>query len=126
MRLLREIYLEIRARLGDDVPIGVKLNCDDFSEDGFTVEEAAEVAGELSRLGVDFIEVSGGGYRRGGALLARGPARTTRRSPRRASPATARRIREATGSTPLALVDGFSSLAGMQAVVRAGSPTSSA
>ncbi len=62
MRLLREVYLELRARLGDDIVIGAKLNCDDFSESGFTVEESAEVAGELSRLGIDFIEVSGGGF----------------------------------------------------------------
>jgi len=53
MRLLREIYLELRARSATNVPIAVKLNCDDFSPDGFTVAEATAVAGELSRLGVD-------------------------------------------------------------------------
>ena len=37
MRLLREVYLELRARLGGDIVIGAKLNCDDFSESGFTV-----------------------------------------------------------------------------------------
>lgn len=118
-RLLREVYREIRSRLGDDVPVGVKLNCDDFSEDGFTVEEAAEVACELSRLGVDFIEVSGGGF---------GEEERFRARARASDPALAEAsfaghcatVRESTGSTPLALVDGFSSLAGMQAVVQSG------
>ena len=81
-RLLREVYLEIRSRLGDDVSVGVKLNCDDFSEDGFTVEEAAEVAGELSRLGVDFIEVSGGGFGEERTRF-RARARSSRPGPRR-------------------------------------------
>jgi len=119
MRLLREIYLEMRARLGDHVPIAVKLNCDDFSPDGFTVAEATAVAGELSRLGVDLIEVSGGGI---------GEEARLRTRARADDPALAEasfaghcaRIREATGSTPLALVDGLTSLAGMQAVVDQG------
>ncbi len=118
-RLLREVYLEIRSYLGDDVPVGVKLNCDDFSEDGFTVEEAAEVAGELARFGADFIEVSGGGF---------GEQARCRQRARANDPALAEvsfaghcaRIRQATGGTPLALVDGFSNLAAMQAVVQSG------
>ncbi len=118
-RLLREVYLEIRSRLGVDVPVGVKLNCDDFSEDGFTVEEAAEVAGELSRLGVGFIEVSGGGF---------GEEERYRQRARASDPSLAEAsfaghcatVRAATGTTPLALVDGFSSLAAMQAVVQSG------
>jgi len=118
-RLLREIYLEIRSRLGDDVPLGVKLNCDDFSEGGFTVEEAAEVAGELSRLDVDFIEVSGGGF----GEMERHRARARASDPALAEASFAGHcatIRKVTGSTPLALVDGFSSLTGMQAVVHRG------
>ena len=101
------------------MPVGVKLNCDDFSADGFTVEEAAEVAGELSRLGVDFIEVSGGGF----GEEARYRARARSSDPALAEASFAGHcatVREATGSTPLALVDGFSSLAAMQAVVQSG------
>jgi 2,4-dienoyl-CoA reductase-like NADH-dependent reductase (Old Yellow Enzyme family) len=118
-RLLREIFLEIRSRLGSDVPVGVKLNCDDFSDDGFTVEEAAETAGELSRLGVDFIEVSGGGF----GEEARHRARARSSDPALAEAGFAGHcatIRKVTGATPLALVDGLSSLAGMQAVVDSG------
>ena len=140
MRLLSEVYLELRTRLGDDAVIGMKLNCDDFSESGFTVDESALVAGELSRLGIDFIEVSGGGFGaearyQACARIQDDPAgrRTERPGPTRDAtlaeyPALAEagfaghcaRIREATGSTPLALVDGLRTLAGMQAVVDSG------
>ncbi len=126
MRLLREIYLELRGRLGEKVVIGVKLNCDDFSADGFTVEESAEVAAELSALGIDFIEVSGGGFGEDEALRAtRGRAAGSALA---AVPALGEAtfaghcatIRKATVGTPLALVDGLLSLAAMQAVVDQG------
>jgi len=136
MRLLCEVYLELRARLGADTPIGAKLNCDDFSESGFTIDESAEVAHELARLGIDFIEVSGGGFGMEAQYQARAratePALATHPALAEATlaahPALAEasfaghcaRIREATGSTPLALVDGLRSLAGMQAVVDSG------
>jgi 2,4-dienoyl-CoA reductase-like NADH-dependent reductase (Old Yellow Enzyme family) len=119
MRLLREICAEIRGRIGPEPVVGVKLNCDDFSEDGFTVEEAAEVARELAGLGVDFVEVSGGGV---------GSEERLRSRARSSDPALAEasfaghcaRIREATASLPLALVNGHRTLAGMQAVVDRG------
>jgi 2,4-dienoyl-CoA reductase-like NADH-dependent reductase (Old Yellow Enzyme family) len=115
-RLLREIYGELRERLGDNAVIGVKLNCDDFSPDGFTVDESAEVAGELASLGIDFIEVSGGGF--GAEESLRAPARSSDPALAEASFAGhCAAIRAATGPTPLALVDGMLSLAAMQAVV---------
>jgi 2,4-dienoyl-CoA reductase-like NADH-dependent reductase (Old Yellow Enzyme family) len=125
MRLLREVYLELRTRLGDDTVIGAKLNCDDFSESGFTVDESARVAHELARLGIDFVEVSGGGF--GMEALYQARARATEPT-LAAYPALAEasfaghcaRIREVTGSTPLALVDGLQTLAGLQAVVDSG------
>jgi 2,4-dienoyl-CoA reductase-like NADH-dependent reductase (Old Yellow Enzyme family) len=119
MRLLREVFLEIRARVGDDVVIGAKLNCDDFSEAGFTVDESAQVAAELSGLGIDFIEVSGGGQ----GMEERFQARARSRDPALAEASFGGHcavIRAATWTTPLALVDGLTSLAGMQAVVDEG------
>ncbi len=83
--------------LGGDTLIGAKLNCDDFSESGFTVDESAEVAHELARLGIDFIEVSGGGFGMEARYQARAraaenlatPSPRTLPSRRPASPATA-------------------------------------
>jgi 2,4-dienoyl-CoA reductase-like NADH-dependent reductase (Old Yellow Enzyme family) len=119
MRLLREIYLEMRTRLGVDTVIGVKLNCDDFSRDGFTVDESAQVAHELSRLGIDLIEVSGGGVGMEPRYQAR--ARSQDLALSEASfGGHCERIRQASRPTSLALVDGLTSLAGMQAVVNKG------
>jgi 2,4-dienoyl-CoA reductase-like NADH-dependent reductase (Old Yellow Enzyme family) len=116
MRLLREIYLEMRTRLGAEALIAVKLNCDDFSEDGFTVEESAQVAKELSHLGVNLIEVSGGGI--GEEVRHRQRARSPDPALSEASfGGHCSQIRDVTRPTTLALVDGLSTLAGMQAVV---------
>lgn len=57
-----EIYKAIRMEVGDDFPIGIKLNSADFSKGGFTHEEAIFVAKSLSDLGMDLIEISGGSY----------------------------------------------------------------
>ena len=62
MRFLREIYRAIRAEVGPDFPIGVKLNSADFQRGGFTEEESMEVIQILEADGMDLIEVSGGNY----------------------------------------------------------------
>jgi 2,4-dienoyl-CoA reductase-like NADH-dependent reductase (Old Yellow Enzyme family) len=119
MRLLREIYLGIRARLGAEAIVGVKLNCDDFSKDGFTIDESAQVAHELAQLGIDFIEVSGGGV--GTEPRYQPRARSSDPSLSEASfGGHCGRIRQVTGPTALALVDGLRSLRSMQAVVDKG------
>lgn len=63
-RFLREIYTAAREKTGPDFPIGVKINSADFMKAGFSEEESRYVIGELDRLGVDLIEISGGTYER--------------------------------------------------------------
>ena len=60
MRFLQEVYGRIRKTVGDDYPVMVKLNSEDFIEGGLTVAGAAQIAGVLSRKGIDAIEISGG------------------------------------------------------------------
>lgn len=55
-----DVVRRIRKTLGRDYPLLVKLNCQDFLEDGLTVEESLKVAVMLEAEGVDAIEVSGG------------------------------------------------------------------
>lgn len=62
MRFLREIYRAIRAEVGEDFPVGVKLNSADFQRGGFTEEESMQVIQALQKDGMDLIEVSGGNY----------------------------------------------------------------
>jgi len=61
-RLLLEIYDSIRKVVGNKVPVGVKINCDDFCpEGGFVLEQCIVVCQWLVQRGIDFIEISGGG-----------------------------------------------------------------
>jgi len=59
-RMLLEIYDAIRARVGADFPILVKINVDDFLVGGITPTEAAEIARLLAKKGFAAIETSGG------------------------------------------------------------------
>ncbi|MBU5613645.1 NADH:flavin oxidoreductase [Geomonas azotofigens] len=59
-RLLLEVVRGVRLRVGEDYPVLVKMNSDDFLEDGMTADEALRVAEMLERASVDAIEFSGG------------------------------------------------------------------
>jgi len=119
MRLLLEVYDEVRRRVGDGVPVMLKLNCDDFTPDGFTIEDSVKVAEAICRRGIDLLEVSGGGIDRRQELM----ARAGHGDPELAEATFAgyaARIREATRPTPMALVHGIRSRCCMEAVVAGG------
>jgi 2,4-dienoyl-CoA reductase-like NADH-dependent reductase (Old Yellow Enzyme family) len=61
-RFLLETYAAVRAAVGSDFPIAVKLNSADFQQGGFSKEESARVAGWLAERGLDLLEISGGTY----------------------------------------------------------------
>lgn len=62
MRFVLEIYRAIRNLVGDDFPVGIKLNSADFMKDGFSETDSMEVVKMLSTVGMDLIEISGGTY----------------------------------------------------------------
>ncbi len=62
MHFLLETYTAIRAAVGKDFLVGVKLNSADFQKGGFDESESVQVVQKLSEMGIDFIEVSGGNY----------------------------------------------------------------
>lgn len=62
MRFVLEIYQAMRAEVGDDYPLSIKLNSADFQRGGFTEEESMQVVQALSKAGMDLIEISGGNY----------------------------------------------------------------
>jgi len=119
MMLLKEVYDEVRGRLGPEVPVALKMNCDDFSPDGFTVDEAAEVAQAMAARGIDLMEVSGGGIGQRQELRARAKSPDPTLS-EVSFAGHCLKIRAATRPKPLALVNGFRSLAAMKAVVDMG------
>jgi len=118
MRLLLEVYDEVRGRVGNH-PVLLKMNCDDFSPGGFTVDDAVEAAVAIAKKGIDLIEVSGGG---------RGQREELRARARHGDPAYAElafaghasKIRDATRPTPMALVNGFRRLETMKSAVETG------
>jgi 2,4-dienoyl-CoA reductase-like NADH-dependent reductase (Old Yellow Enzyme family) len=61
-RFVLEIYREIRQQVGENYPIGIKINSADFQRGGFTEEESIEVIRLLENEGIDLIEISGGTY----------------------------------------------------------------
>jgi len=61
-RLLLEIIGSVRASVGADYPIGVKLNSSDFQKGGFSLDECITVVSMLEDAGVDLVEISGGNY----------------------------------------------------------------
>ena len=64
MRLLREVFQGIRARVGDDFPILLKMNGTDMLplRKGATTAELVRVAKVMADEGVDAVEVSRGHY----------------------------------------------------------------
>jgi len=116
MRLLHEVYDEVRSRLVN-APVLIKINCDDFSTDGFMVEDAVIVAKTLAAKGIDLIEVSGGGRGRQQDLRARSKHPDY---PELDFAGHAMKIKKAIGSTPMGLVGGFTKLETMEKVVESG------
>lgn len=61
-RMLLAVVARVRAGVGPQFPIGVKLNSADFQRGGFAFEDSMIVARWLQDAGVDLLEISGGSY----------------------------------------------------------------
>ncbi|MDH4009121.1 MAG: NADH:flavin oxidoreductase [Desulfobacterales bacterium] len=59
-RALLEVLQSVRNHTGDDYPVLVKLNCQDFVENGLSLEDSLQVGMMLDEEGIDAIELSGG------------------------------------------------------------------
>jgi 2,4-dienoyl-CoA reductase-like NADH-dependent reductase (Old Yellow Enzyme family) len=60
--MLMAVVARLRAGVGPEFPIGVKLNSADFQKGGFAFEDSMVVARWLQDAGVDLLEISGGSY----------------------------------------------------------------
>lgn len=60
-RIILEVYEEIRSQVGDNFPVMIKINSEDFIDGGATIEDSLQLAQMLDERGIDAIEVSGGG-----------------------------------------------------------------
>jgi 2,4-dienoyl-CoA reductase-like NADH-dependent reductase (Old Yellow Enzyme family) len=70
-RIVLEIHEEVRRKVGDDYPVMIKVNAEDFIENGATFDDCRYLCGELAARGIDAIEVSCGTFASG----KRGPCR---------------------------------------------------
>ena len=61
-----EIIRAVRAVVGDDYVVALRLGACDYMEGGSTVEDGARAAGLFEAAGIDLLDISGGfnGYRR--------------------------------------------------------------
>ncbi len=59
-KALLDVLTAIRKAVGRDYPVLVKLNCQDFVENGLELEDSVKVAEMLEKAGIDAIELSGG------------------------------------------------------------------
>jgi len=110
-RFLLETYKAVRAAVGSSFPVSVKLNSADFQKGGFTKEESARVAGWLSELGLDLLEISGGTYEQMALLGHADPAEERKAASTRKREAYfleyARDMRASVRGMPLMVTGGF-------------------
>jgi 2,4-dienoyl-CoA reductase-like NADH-dependent reductase (Old Yellow Enzyme family) len=117
-RLLLEVIAAVRAAVGADYPVLVKLNAADFLPGGLSVDDMLRVAGLLEAAGVDAIELSGG------TGLLEGLSFSRLGRPRPGEPEAyyedaARRFKQ-TVSVPLMLVGGIRTLETAERLVTQG------
>ena len=93
MRYPLEVFDAVRAAFPDNKPIGVKVSATDWVEGGWDLAQTIELAKELKKRGVDWIDASSGGV---------SPLQKIALSPGYQVP-LAQGIREATGLTTMAV-----------------------
>ena len=69
MRFATEIIMGIRAYCGPKFPIGIRINGNDYLDDGITEEDAIAQAKYFEKLGVCYINVSCGTYDSGATII---------------------------------------------------------
>jgi 2,4-dienoyl-CoA reductase-like NADH-dependent reductase (Old Yellow Enzyme family)/thioredoxin reductase len=62
IRFLVEIMRDIREKTGPDFPVGVRINGEDYIENGWTLEDAKRLAPILETEGAAYLHVSAGVY----------------------------------------------------------------
>jgi len=120
-RLLLKVIQSVRAAVGPDYPISVKLNSADFVKGGFALEECLQVVRWLGDAGIDLLEISGGTYEQMEFLKAH--AEDEVRDSTRRREATFLEYAKAikpVAAMPLMVTGGFRTLEGMEAALREG------
>ena len=59
-RIVLEVLRTIRGAVGNDYPVLIKMNCQDFHYNGLSLEDSVQAGIMLAEEGIDAIEISGG------------------------------------------------------------------
>ena len=105
-RFLLEVYHKVRDTVGADYPVLIKLNAADHVDGGLEIDDAVYAAKNLSKAGIDAIEISAGTPASG----EKGPARGKINKPEREAYnlELSRKVKAAVGC-PVMVVGGFRS-----------------
>jgi 2,4-dienoyl-CoA reductase-like NADH-dependent reductase (Old Yellow Enzyme family) len=60
-RLVREVITAVRDVWPAELPLWLRISATDWAEGGWNIDDSVRLAGELSALGVDLVDVSSGG-----------------------------------------------------------------
>ncbi|MBL43643.1 MAG: NADH:flavin oxidoreductase [Sphingomonadaceae bacterium] len=125
-RFLLEIVAAVRAVVGPNFPISVKLNSADFQKGGFDFGDSLQVVQWLETASVDLIEISGGTYEQPKLMGVEG---MEEEEPQNVAPSTAAReayfvdfakAMQAEVSVPLMVTGGFRTRAAMEQALASG------
>lgn len=61
MRVMTDVIQSVRREVGGDFPVGIRFDGEECIKDGYTLNDAREMALRMARLGSDWISVSAGG-----------------------------------------------------------------
>jgi len=70
-RALLEVVRAVRSTVGNGYPVLVKMNCQDFHDNGLSLEDSVQTGIMLAKQGIDAIELSGGNRLSGKLVPAR-------------------------------------------------------
>lgn len=119
-RFVIEVARAIRAEIGPDAAMGIKLNSADFQRGGFTEDESIAVVHALAAEGIDLLEISGGTYS-SAAMLGVDPSLKDSTRKREAYFLDyAERVRAELPDLPLMLTGGFRTADAMNNAVTSG------
>jgi 2,4-dienoyl-CoA reductase-like NADH-dependent reductase (Old Yellow Enzyme family) len=60
LKLPTRVFNAVREAVGDDYPLGVRINGEDFTLPGTTLVQSVRIAKKLAELGADYISISAG------------------------------------------------------------------
>ncbi|HEX4871218.1 MAG TPA: NADH:flavin oxidoreductase/NADH oxidase family protein [Nevskiaceae bacterium] len=127
-RMLLETVRAVRTAVGNDFPVSVKLNSDDFRKGGFSNTECLQVVEWLNHERLDLLEISGGSYEQPVLVGVSGDAATAEAAPPQRESTRrreayfldyAQRLRPV-AKMPMMITGGFRSRSAMVEAVQAG------